>query len=159
VPEEQPVPDEPARSTEAPATEEELAPAAQKPAPTASELAFGRGFRALRRGNYGEASEQFELAIAGGPGSRLVDDARYWRAVALARSGQTAAAQGALGEFLRLHPRSPRAGEASVMLGWMLLDSGDRTGAFRRFKAAAADRDPVVRASAAKGLARITDTR
>jgi TolA-binding protein len=75
--------------------------------------------------------------------------------VALARSGQSAAARDGLSEFLRLHPRSPRAGEASVMLGWMLLDAGDRTGAFRRFKAAAGDRDASVRASAEKGLARI----
>jgi len=159
VPDEQPVPDEPPRASDAPATQEELTPAGQKAAPTASEMAFGRGFRALRRGNYGEASEQFELAITSGPGSRLVDDARYWRAVALARSGQSAAAREALDEFLRLHARSPRAGEASVMLGWMLVESGDRTGAFRRFKAAAGDRDPAVRASAAKGLARIKDTR
>ncbi len=155
-----PVPDAPPESEDRPAgdaaaTQDEPPRAPQKPAPTASEVAFGRGFRALRRGNYGEAGEQFEAAIASGPGSPLVDDARYWRAVALARSGRTAAARDALGEFLRLHARSPRAGEASVMLGWMLLESGDRTGAFRRFKAAAGDRDPAVRASAAKGLARI----
>ncbi|HEY8143645.1 MAG TPA: tetratricopeptide repeat protein [Kofleriaceae bacterium] len=154
-----PLPDAPAEGSQpardAAATEQEPPRAAQKPAPTASEVAFGRGFRALRRGNYGEAGEQFEAAIASGPGSPLVDDARYWRAVALARSGQTGAAREALGEFLRLHARSPRAGEAQVMLGWMLLEAGDRAGAFRRFKSAAGDRDPAVRASAEKGLARI----
>ena len=156
-----PVPDEPPAGAAPPpaddaaATEEEAPRPAQPPAPTASEVAFGRGFRALRRGNYGEAAEQFESAIASGPGSALVDDARYWRAVALARSGQTDTAREALGEFLQLHARSPRAGEASVMLGWMLLEAGDRTGAFRRFKGAAGDRDPTVRASAQKGLAKI----
>ena len=153
-----PVPEAPTETPPADgaaATEEEVPQPAQRPAPTASEVAFGRGFRALRRGDYGEASEQFDAAIASGPGSPLVDDARYWRAVALARSGRTGAARDALGEFVRIHPRSPRAGEASVMLGWMLLEAGDRTGAFRRFKAASGDRDPAVRASAEKGLARI----
>ena len=154
VPEEAPASAAPADPGAA-ATQDQPPVAARRPAPTASEVAFGRGFRALRRGDYGEASEQFEAAIASGHGSPLVDDARYWRAVALARSGRTASARDALGEFLRLHARSPRAGEASVMLGWMLLEAGDRTGAFRRFKAAASDRDPTVRASAEKGLARI----
>ena len=162
-PEALPLPDEPAPTTPAAgdpaaaATQGELPAPAARPAPTASEVAFGRGFRALRRGDYGEASEQFDLAIASGPGSPLLDDARYWRAVALARSGRTASARDALVEFLRLHARSPRAGEASVMLGWMLLEAGDRTGAFRRFKAAAGDRDPAVRASAAKGLAKVRE--
>ncbi|HEU5056362.1 MAG TPA: tetratricopeptide repeat protein, partial [Kofleriaceae bacterium] len=117
-----PIPDAPDEGEASPssddpaaATQQELPRPAARPAPTASEVAFARGFRALRRGDYGEATEQFEAAIASGPGSALVDDARYWRAVALARSGRTAVARESLGEFLRLHPRSPRAGEASVM--------------------------------------------
>jgi TolA-binding protein len=150
-----PAPPVAADPSPAPATTVPPPEIAPRPVPTATEAAFGRGFRALRRGDYGEAAGQFESAIASGPTSSLADDARYWRGVSLARAGRSAQAQEALGEFLSLHPRSPRAGEASVVLGWLLLESGDRTGAYRRFKAAAGDRNAEVRAGAQKGLARV----
>jgi hypothetical protein len=39
------------------------------------------------------------------------------------------------------------------MLGWLLLESGDRAAATRRFRAALSDPGRGVRASARKGLA------
>jgi TolA-binding protein len=130
-----------------------LVPTSAARVATASEAAFGRGFRALRAGDDGEAASQFSVAVRAAPSSPLAADARYWRGVALARAGAGEPARAALAEFLSRHRRHARAGEASAMLGWLLLESGDRAGAARRFLAAAADPDPGVRASARKGLA------
>lgn len=124
---------------------------------TASERAFGQGFRALRGGHHVEAADRLSQAIRGDPGGPLAADARYWRAVALGRAGQARKARRALADFLAHHPASARSGAASVMLGWLLLEAGDRNAAARRFRAAAADRDPAVRSSAAKGLAAAAD--
>jgi TolA-binding protein len=134
-----------------PPTADELAPAPGRRA-TASEVAFGQGFRAVRQGNYGEAASLFELAIRLGPETPLAADARFWLAVARARAG---AGRDELADFLARHPGHARAGEASAMLGWKLLEAGDRNGAAWRFRAALRDRDPAVRASAEKGMAAI----
>jgi hypothetical protein len=50
-------------------------------------------------------------------------------------------------------PGSTHAGEASVALGWLLLDAGDRDAPPDRFAAARSDRMPSVRAEAARGMA------
>jgi hypothetical protein len=61
-------------------------------------------------------------------------------------------ARGALESFLLRFPASPRAGEASVMLGRLLLDGGDRAGARTRFRAALTDPSPRVKRAAAEAL-------
>src|SRR5262249_4822530 len=132
---------------------------AVRPTPTTTEMAFSSGFRAIRRGDYGEAAEQFSLAIASAPSSDLASDARYWRGVAPARARDAAGARDALADSLARAPRSARAGEASVMLGWLLLDHGDLADARRRFSAGAADPAPDVRAGAARGLAAVEHRR
>ena len=86
------------------------------------------------------------------PGGALAEDARYWRAVALGRAGAAGEARAAMEEFLSSHPRSPRTGEVSVMLGWLLVDAGDRARAEALFRAAAADVRLQVRKSAQAGL-------
>jgi TolA-binding protein len=138
---------------------EQVTPVEGEPPPlpagpaTASEQAFGQGFRALRGGDHLEAARRFSRAIAHDPRGPLAVDARFWRAVALGRAGRAAESRRALVDFLARHPDSARSGTASVMLGWLLLEAGDRDAAAGRFRAAAGDRDPEVRASAAKGLA------
>jgi hypothetical protein len=57
-------------------------------------------------------------------------------------------------DFLLRHPDSPRAGEVSVMLGWLLVDSGERARAEALFRAATTDPRSEVRRSAEAGLAR-----
>ncbi|MBC7975602.1 MAG: hypothetical protein H7138_11520, partial [Myxococcales bacterium] len=56
-------------------------------------------------------------------------------------------------DLLERYPRSPRTGEASVMLGWLLVDLGAHDEATRRFQAGIHDASPTVRDSAKAGLA------
>jgi TolA-binding protein len=119
---------------------------------TAAQQAFDDGWRAIRAGRFGEAAEAFERAASADGSAAVAEDARYWRAVALARAGDEARAIGAFESFLDAHPAATRAGESSVMLGWLLFDRGDHAAAARRFRAAIADPSPRIRASAAQGL-------
>jgi hypothetical protein len=131
-------------------------PAAAGPADTA-EAAFGNGLELLRAGRNAAAADAFDRAAAFEPAGPLAEDAWYWRAVALAREGASAG-RGALAQFLQHYPLSARRGEAAVMLGWLLLDRGDRAGAERQFRVGIGDRSARVRGSAQAGLARLGGT-
>jgi TolA-binding protein len=121
------------------------------PSRPAGQRAFDDGWSAIRDGDFDGAADAFARAAAAGGGS-MAEDARYWRAVALARAGKATLAAEAFAAFVDAHPSSSRAGEASVMLGWLLFDRGDYPGAARRFRAAVEDRSSRVRESAARGL-------
>jgi TolA-binding protein len=120
--------------------------------PSPAELAFSEGCQALRSADYPRAATAMRRALEAGPTSAVAEDARYWEAVALARQGSVAKARLAMEEFVRLLPGSPRAGEVSAMLGWLLLESREWSAAEQRFRAAENDRAPAVRESARKGL-------
>jgi TolA-binding protein len=117
-----------------------------------AERAFNQGWEALRSGDRLGAAAQMRRALELEPGNALAEDARYWRAVALGRAGAAGEARQAMEEFLREHPRSPRAGEVSVMLGWLLVDAGEKGRAAILFQAAAGDARSEVRGSAQAGL-------
>jgi TolA-binding protein len=133
-----------------------LLPAAPAPPPapaaTPEERAFSQGWEALRLGEHRRAAAYMGEALALGPRGALAEDARYWRAVALGRAGASDEARVAMEEFLRRHGGSPRAGEVSAMLGWLLFDAGDRAGARALFHAAERDANAGVRQSARAGL-------
>jgi TolA-binding protein len=118
-----------------------------------AESAFARGWAALGAGNFAVAAEAF--GDAGGPRGEntLSEDACFWRAVAFDRAGRFGEAQRAFTEFLARYPRSDRAGEASVMLGWLLLRAGSGAAAAARFASALDDPGERVRGSAQAGLA------
>jgi hypothetical protein len=141
-------------SSSAAATAEPEEPRRPAAAPTESAAAegFARGWRALRGGDYLAAAAAFGRSASADPADPISEDARYWRAVALARGGRPASARAEMAAFLTRYPTSARAGEISAMLGWLLLDVHDRAGAQRRFRAAAGDRADAVRASARAGL-------
>jgi tetratricopeptide (TPR) repeat protein len=120
---------------------------------------FDAGWQELRAGRPAEAARIFGDALARYPGDALAEDAAFWHGVALRRAQQRPAAVKALTAFLDKHRRSPRVGEASAMLGWLLLEGGDLDGAERRFQAAAKDPVKSVRDSAAKGLTAVATTR
>jgi TolA-binding protein len=123
--------------------------------PSASELGFVTGWNALRLGNYGVAADAFAHVLTTDPAAPLAEDARYWRAVALARAGSPQA-RDAMRRFLRRHPASQRSPQMAVMLGWRALAAGDRPEAARAFRWALAHRpEPPVRRSAEQGLARL----
>lgn len=135
---------------------------APKTAILPAERAFMDGWTALRQGRHQVAAACFTRAAeqSGGATSvSLQEDARYWRAVALARAGQHAPAIVALRDFLRQHPRSARAGEATVILGWQLLRAGQLDEAQRCFAAAASDPHSAIRDNARSGLAAVAARR
>jgi TolA-binding protein len=146
------------RDVEPPRTRVLPAPVAA-PARRPVEVLFEEGWRALAAGELDRAAERFEQSARSAPQDPLAEDAWFWNATTLARAGRATAATDALEAFLGRYPRSPRRGEASAVLGWLLLDAGDVAGAEARFRAAADDRVETVRASAKKGLEAISRRR
>jgi outer membrane protein assembly factor BamD (BamD/ComL family) len=123
------------------------------------ETLYDQAWTELRAGRVGTAAAAFERAALAAPGTPLAEDATFWQAVALRRDGRRAPASRVLATFIERYPRSPRAGEAAVILGWLLLDDGDLAGAERRLTAAARDPVPKVRDSARAGLAEVSRRR
>ncbi len=116
------------------------------------EQAFHDGWTSLRDKQFRTAADAFARAARIDPDAPLAEDARYWLAVARARAGQTRRAAAAMRDFLSRHPFSDRAGEVSVMLGWIELRAGDSDHAEAHFRAAVDDDRSDVRASARAGL-------
>lgn len=121
--------------------------------PTATvEIAFARGWNALRTGDFAAAAEAFGSAASQSEKSALSEDASFWEAVALDRTQRWTDAQKAFNRFLTRYSESDRSGEAAVMLGWLLLRAGDVRAAEARFESALGDPAERVRRSAQAGL-------
>ena len=135
--------------TSAPASEIAAPPPLQSP----EEDAFNAGWTALRTRNFAQASHAFEEVLRV-PDSPLVEDARYWNAVALQSAGKTSEALAAWDELLAAHPGAERAAEANVAAGWLELSRGNLAGARARFEAVGSEASARVRASAQSGRAR-----
>ena len=134
------------------------APAIAQPKPKRPiEVLFDEGWATLQAGDASAAAATFERAAQSDPKDPLAEDAWFWRASALTRA-KSASAAGALDQFLARYPRSPRVGEASAMLGWLVMDK-DLDRAEKLFKTAANDRVAAVRASATKGLTAVDQRR
>jgi TolA-binding protein len=123
---------------------------------SASELAFQRGIASLQAGNFSRAITELEKVVAD-PSSPVIEDGRFWIAVAYARAKRTHAAIDAFERFLEHHPTSVRFREASTMLGWQLFAMGDRDRARALFKQGIEDANPTVNRSARAGLEMIDD--
>ncbi len=132
-------------------------PAAPAPAAVrgAEETAYDAAWDALRAGKFHDAAAAFARTAALAPAGPLAGDARYWRAVALAREPRPSDAIAAFREVVDEDPGNPHRGEASAMLGWLLVDAHQLAEAGERFRAAADDPRADVRASAKSGLAAI----
>jgi hypothetical protein len=116
------------------------------------EAQYDDAWDALREHDYKKAADGFARVTSGSPAGPLADEATFWRATALARSGDAAAAIPAFRELLDAYPKSPRRGEASAILGWLLMAAHAPTEAADRFRAAIDDAHEDVRASAREGL-------
>jgi hypothetical protein len=141
-------------------------PVVAQPAPAASpaitprerverlpqERAYDEGWAAMRAGSFADAAKAFARVQLLDPAGVLAEDATYWYAVALARANESGQAMTAFRDFLDHHAKSRRAGEASAMLGWLLVSAQQPAEAERRFRAAANDPTPAVRESARAGL-------
>ncbi len=125
-------------------------PETQTPHP--AEMAFQNGWEALKQSAYDDAINAFTAAIDTPGAGRIAEDASFWRCVSYARAGHHARASKALSVFLETYPHSPRAVEASVMLGWKLFEKGDLESAEKLFKNATSDTNPRIRTSARQGL-------
>jgi TolA-binding protein len=142
--------------------EEALPAPLRKPAISAAELAFMDGWTALRQGRHQDAAASFSRAAEQCErtgNSSLLEDARFWRAVSLARSGQRQPAIAALRDFLGHHPAAARFGEATVILGFQLLRNAQLDEAQRCFESAASDSHPQIRENARAGLAAVAARR
>lgn len=120
--------------------------------PSPSETAFVEAWTAFRAGRYGGAIDAFDDVLRLEPTGPLAEDARYWRAVARARTGARDAVDD-LATFLRQYPHSAHADEASLLLGWKLIEADRREEAARSFQDALRARTPETRAKAREGLA------
>jgi hypothetical protein len=116
-----------------------------------AEAMFIKGWDAFKRGAFRRAVKRFEEALVLEGHHTIAQDASFWRAAALAKANDTVSARAALKDFLQEFPASPRVKEASVILGWNVLESDPRAAKeyFERGKDAV---DPKIRKSAAKGL-------
>jgi Tetratricopeptide repeat len=116
---------------------------------------FERAWRLLNAGRAADAAEAFRDVEAKSRGDAIVEDALFWRGVSLERADRPADARAVLLQFTSRFPHSERIGEASAMLGWILLEAGDMDEARRAFERAENDKVDRVRASARSGLARL----
>ena len=141
--------------TAAPMPVAPLAPPRKKPALKASadQLAYNDGWRALRQSHFDEAVVAFTRTIASDPDGALADDARFWQAVALGRASRSGDAIVAFRALVDEHPGSSHSAEASVMLGWLLVDAKQLREARERFSAGVDDATASVRESARAGIA------
>ncbi|HET9992429.1 MAG TPA: tetratricopeptide repeat protein, partial [Kofleriaceae bacterium] len=121
-------------------------------APSQDQVAYVDAWTALRGAHFEDAAAQFAKALTAAPDGALADDARFWHAVALARGHAARPALAAFRELVDEHPGSTHAGEASAMLGWLLVDAKRLDEARERFAAATNDPSPKVRASAQAGM-------
>jgi hypothetical protein len=123
------------------------------------EVTYNDAWDAMRAGDFRAAATGFARVHALAPAGTLADDAAFWQSVALARGGRAAEAILAFRAMVDDYPASPRVGEASAMLGWLLVDAHQLDEAARYFQAAVTDPVETVRASARKGLDALGRTR
>jgi len=152
-PREVPLRDVPRRDVPLRSTRRVAATSAARPSQANVEMAFARGWSALRSNDFEAAADAFERAASERDDNALSEDALFWRGVALDRAHRLAEAREVLTNFLVRYPKSDRVGEAAVMLGWLLLRAGDATAADARFGSALGDPSERVRRSARAGLA------
>jgi TolA-binding protein len=122
--------------------------------PLGGAVSFGHAWSLLRQGDAKGAAAEFADVERLARGRDIEEDALYWRAVAVGRTGDSATARQLFGEFLDRFPASSRAGEAALASGWMLLEAGEPRAARRAFERAARDPSPRVQVNAQEGLQR-----
>ena len=122
----------------------------------ADQLAYDDAWSALREKRFDEAVVAFGHTLGAAPDGPLADDARFWQAVAYGRAQKAAEAIHAFRALVDEHPGSSHASEASVMLGWLLVDAKQYPEARERFGIGIDDQNASVRASARAGIAALT---
>jgi len=129
-----------------------VSPAAPIASEAPSQSAFAKGWHAMKQERFQQAAELFSEAIESGTSENAKQDASYWRAAALGRAGERFKAIEAFRWFVGHYPKSPRVGEASAMLGWLLIEDNRFDEAEIHFFRGSQDMSMRVRASAEAGL-------
>jgi FecR protein/Tetratricopeptide repeat len=119
--------------------------------PSPQEGLYDDAWDAMRSGDFRKAATRFLHVMEVAPHGPLADEGAFWQGVALARGGVRDEAIAAFRRMLETYPSSPRKGEASAMVGWLLVDE-DPAEASRLFRGAVNDPRPTVRESARQGL-------
>jgi TolA-binding protein len=132
--------------------EEQVSDRKQVLSPSEDELAFQKGWSALRVFDHEQAAREFQKVS---PKSSLGEDAAFWNGITLLRAGRKDEGARALTAFLSAYPQSARLGEVSIALGWILLEQGDLEEARICFETALNDRGKDIRESAGRGLEEI----
>jgi hypothetical protein len=117
--------------------------------------AFEDGWVAMRSGDFAAAAKAFERVTVVTSEPRIVEDATFWRGVALARTGEVGTTSHLFTAFLKSYPTSERAHEVHVMLGWILFERSDVVDARRHFEAGMKAPSARVRQAAAAGLSEV----
>ena len=120
--------------------------------PTRQETLYDDAWDALRARRFAAAATGFTRVLAEAPVGPFAAEAAFWRATALARGGEADQALVAYREFIGRYKTSPRRGEASAILGWLLVDAQRPEEAAPLFGAALSDPHENVRVSAREGL-------
>jgi TolA-binding protein len=115
---------------------------------------FEQAWQLLRAGDSAGAADAFREVVRTSDGS-VREQGTFWLGVAQARAGRSREARATLEAFIEGFPTSSRRGEASAVLGWLLVDAHELVSARRASERAASDPVDRVRASAANGLARV----
>ena len=118
---------------------------------TYQERTYDDAWDAMRAGDFQKAATSFLHVTEVAPQGPLADEGAFWQGVALARAGERHEATAAFRRMLDAYPSSSRKGEASAMVGWLLVDD-DPVEAGRLFRSAINDPQPTVRESARQGL-------
>tara|TARA_R110002073_G_scaffold140253_12_gene290970 strand:+ start:33975 stop:35147 length:1173 start_codon:yes stop_codon:yes gene_type:complete len=127
-------------------------PAAPIASEAPSQSAFTKGWHAMKQEQFHQAAELFSEAILNATSENAKQDASYWRAAALGRSRERFKAIEAFRWFVSHYPKSPRVGEASAILGWLLIEDNRFDEAEVHFFRGSQDMSERVRASAEAGL-------
>ena len=120
--------------------------------PTRQEALYDDAWDALRARRFAAAATEFTRVLSEAPLGPFAAEAAFWRATALARGGESDKALVAYREFIGTYKTSPRRGEASAILGWLLVDARRPEEAAPLFGAALSDPHENVRVSARQGL-------
>jgi hypothetical protein len=153
VPQPEPKPSpEPPKRRAVTATTDPPKPAPPSASPAPEEDAYNAAWAAMRAGDFTRAASGFARVRLLDPDGPLAEDTSFWYAVAIARTNQPRLAIASFASFLDQFPTGARVGEASAMLGWLLLEHDGPAAARPRFEAALADPSQAVRDSAAAGL-------
>lgn len=119
------------------------------------EAAFLRAWQLHKRGQFEEAAELFLRVMESGDEHDLVEDALFWRGVALDGAGRRASAIDAARQYLERYPDATRREAVELRLAWLELSRGHHAAARALFLKLAQSDKITIKTEAQTGLERV----